>query len=182
MVALHLGQTAPDRIQRIVVIAPGPPGGIGVDEATAAYLRQVALGDAAVQAEGLAAMWGDRLSDRWRLHKAAKWREAADPRAAADYVDMFALRGLPDTSRTVAMPVLAITGERDAEIMRSGAVRGALATLCPHLEVIPLQDVGHYPMQEAPPLTYTLVERFLAPATSASPDTKPAIDHGSEGS
>jgi hypothetical protein len=46
--------------------------------------------------------------------------------------------------------------------MRSGAVTPALGPLCDRLAVSPLADCGHYPMQEMPPLTVALVERFLA--------------------
>lgn len=164
LVALHVGQIAAERIDRIVLITPPPPSGLGADEATVEYLRSVALGDRVQILACLEAMWGDRLSKRWQVHKAERWQNAANPRAAADYVEMFARHGLPDSKRKVTTPVLAITGEQDAEIMRSDAVRQALSPLCSDLIVQPINDVGHYPMQEAPPLTYTLVERFLASA------------------
>ncbi len=61
----------------------------------------------------------------------------------------------------IAVPVLAVTGEKDAEPMRSAAVTNGLSPLCEHLVVTPLADCGHYPMQEAPPLLVTIVERFL---------------------
>ena len=59
--------------------------------------------------------------------------------------------------------MLAITGEQDAPPMRSEAVKRALEPLCDDLVVMPLADSGHYPMQEMPPLTVALVERFLGP-------------------
>ena len=46
--------------------------------------------------------------------------------------------------------------------MRGDAVTQNLAPLCTYLTVTPLADVGHYPMQEMPPLTVALVERFLS--------------------
>jgi hypothetical protein len=45
--------------------------------------------------------------------------------------------------------------------MRREAVLLSLGPLCAQLEVTPLADSGHYPMQEMPPLTVALVERFL---------------------
>jgi pimeloyl-ACP methyl ester carboxylesterase len=107
-------------------------------------------------------MWGDRLSDRWIRFKVERWRACADPEAAARYVMMFAREGVPDPTARVAVPVLAVTGEHDAEIMRCEAVTRLLAPLCERLVVTPLADCGHYPMQEAPPLLVTLLERFLA--------------------
>ncbi len=75
---------------------------------------------------------------------------------------MFARDGLPDPTGTLAARVLAVTGEQDNEIMRREAVTKLLAPLCERLVVTPLADSGHYPMQEAPPLLVTIVERFLA--------------------
>jgi pimeloyl-ACP methyl ester carboxylesterase len=85
----------------------------------------------------------------------------SDPDAVAAHVALFGVTGLPDTTTPVACPVLAIAGEQDAPPMRSGAVLEALTPLCPSLTVAPLGDVGHYPMQEAPPLFAALVQRFL---------------------
>jgi pimeloyl-ACP methyl ester carboxylesterase len=93
---------------------------------------------------------------------ATDYGAGADPAAAASYVAMFARDGLFDPSARITVPVLAITGEQDAPPMRSGAVTSALGPLCDQLVVKPLADVGHYPMQEMPPLTVALIERFLA--------------------
>jgi len=60
------------------------------------------------------------------------------------------------------MPLLAVTGERDIEVMRRVAVTQLLAPICAQLVVTPLSDCGHYPMQEAPPLLVAIVERFLS--------------------
>ena len=75
---------------------------------------------------------------------------------------MYARDGLPDRTTRIAVPVLAITGEQDAPPMRCEAVTRALTPLCDQLVVEPLAEVGHYPMQEMPPRTVALLERFLA--------------------
>jgi 3-oxoadipate enol-lactonase len=168
LIALHLAQIQPARIERVVVIAPPPPTGLGADDATLDYLRSVASGDSRQRLAGLEMMWGDRLSPRWRAFKAARWQETADPQAASDYVDMFARHGLPEPARPIHMPVLAVTGEQDAEVMRADAVRTLLSPLCRNLFVQPIAESSHYPMQEAPPLTYSCVERFVLPADSGT--------------
>lgn len=162
LVALHLAQHAPERIERAVVLAPPPPRGFGVDEATLDRMRAMALGDDEARTRALRVMWGGRLSEAWVRFKAARWRAGADPEAVAGYVAMFARDGLPDPAARISAPVLAVTGEQDAEIMRREAASRHLAPLCDALSVIPLADCGHYPMQEAPPLLSTLLERFLS--------------------
>ena len=161
LVALHLAQQHAPRIERIVVLTPAPPTGLGVDDATLAASRALALADEATQFSYFTQRMGSRLPSAWTAFKAARWRATADPAAAATYVAMFARDGLPDATARISVPVLAITGEQDAPPMRSEAVTRALGALCDDLVVTPLVDCGHYPMQEMPPLTVALVERFL---------------------
>ena len=162
LVALHLAQHLPDRIDRAVVLTPPPPGGFGADDAMLDAMRAVGRGDDAKRMSSLRMRWGDRLSEGWMQFKAARWRASADPAAVAGYVAMFARAGLPDPTVRIHAPVLAVTGEQDAEIMRRDAVTRLLTPLCERLVVTPLADCGHYPMQEAPPLLVAVVERFLA--------------------
>lgn len=163
LVALHLAQHLPDRIDRAVVLTPPPPSGFGADGAAVEAMQAVARGDDSKRLHLLRAMWGDRLCERWLHFKAARFRACADPEAVAAYVPMFARDGLPDATARITVPLLAVTGEQDAEIMRREAVTRFLAPLCERLVVTPLADCGHYPMQEVPPLLVTILERFLGP-------------------
>jgi 3-oxoadipate enol-lactonase len=161
LVALHLAQHHADRISRAVVLTPPPPTGFGADDAAVAASRALALADDTTRSALLSQRFAARLSPGWTAYKVARWRAGADPAAAAAYVGMFARDGLPDPTARITVPVLAITGEQDSPPMRSGAVARALGPLCDQLTVSPLADSGHYPMQEMPPLTVALVERFL---------------------
>jgi 3-oxoadipate enol-lactonase len=162
LVALHLAQHHADRIERAIVLTPPPPTGFGADEAMIAGSRALALADDATRLSVFEQRFGTRLSPAWMKYKASQWRLHADPAAAAGYVTMFARDGLPDPLAPITVPVLAITGEQDAPPMRREAVMGSLGPLCTQLVVTPLADAGHYPMQEMPPLTVALVERFLS--------------------
>ncbi|GAA4987234.1 alpha/beta hydrolase [Kineococcus glutinatus] len=168
LVALHLAQHCPDRLVRAAVLCPPPPAGFGADEAGLAAPRAVARGDDEVRRARLSQMWGERLGASWLELKLRRWREAADPEAVAGYVAMFARDGLPEPAAPVRVPLLAVTGEEDVPVMRAAAVRELLAPLRPDVEVVPLAQVGHYPMQEAPPLLAAVLGRFLAQAPAGT--------------
>lgn len=161
LVVLHLAQQHSNRVERAVLLTPPPPGGFGADDATLSGLRALALADDETRAEQLAPRFGDRLSPGWMTYKLMRWRATADSYAVAGYSAMFAREGLPDLRTRIAIPVLAITGEQDAPPMRQEAVARDLKPLCEQLTVTSLADSGHYPMQEMPPLTVALVQRFL---------------------
>ena len=168
LVALHLAQHHVPFIERIVVLTPVPPRGLGADVATLNALRDAASGDDAKRLSMLELMWGDRLSPAWIRFKAERWRAGADADAVSEYVYTFARDGLPEPAIKIAAPVLAITGELDSPVFRKAAVTAALLPLADEALVVPLLESGHYPMQEAPPLVATLLERFLSGNTVRS--------------
>jgi pimeloyl-ACP methyl ester carboxylesterase len=161
LAAAHLAQHHPDRIDRVVLVTPPPPRGFGYDDATLAAVRALALGDDDRRTVGLRRMLGDRLSEGWLRFKVERWRATCDAEAAAAYVQSFGQRGLPDPTRAIEAPVLAIAGEEDAPPMRSTALGPVLAPLCKTLTITPFADCGHYPMQEMPPRFASTVERFI---------------------
>jgi 3-oxoadipate enol-lactonase len=162
LVALHLAQHTPERIERAVVLTPPPPTGFGADDATLAALVGLARAGDEVRVEAWQTRYGSRLSEGWARFKAERWSATSNREAVARYAPMFARRGLPDHSAKVSCPLLAVTGEQDIEVMRQAAVTKFLAPLCEQLTVTPLAECGHYPMQEAPPLLVAIVERFMA--------------------
>ena len=158
-VAMHLGQHAPGRLERIVLITPGPPRGFGANDAWL-HDAQSNTRDDTQRARMIRARFAERLSPGWAEHKCRRWLETSDAEAAAAYIAMYARDGLPEPQVPIAVPVLALTGEEDSPIMRSAAVREQLAPLCKQFELEAFTQCGHYPMQELPPRTVAVVERF----------------------
>ncbi|MEO6772363.1 MAG: alpha/beta hydrolase [Kofleriaceae bacterium] len=163
LVALHLGQHHADRVERIAVVTPAPIGGFGADAAAIERTRELADSGDAGRTAYLLERFAARLSPGWARFKAARWCATSDPAAVAGYFATFARDGLPTPTTPIDVPVLAITGELDAPPMRRAAVEPMLAAVCTRLEVASIAESGHYPMQETPPLTVALLERFFAP-------------------
>lgn len=173
LIALHLAQHHPDRIERTVLVTPSPPRGFGFDDPTIQGLRAGALGDDVARLGLLRHMQGDRLTEQWIRLKLERWRASSDPQAVAGYIPMWAREGLPDLAAKVASPLLAITGEEDQEDMRCDATAVALRPLADDLTMIPLAGCGHAPMQEMPPLFATVVERFLSGSQTVRQPVEP---------
>lgn len=162
LVAMHLAQHRPERIERAALLTPAPPTGFGVSDATLAVMQADTRGDDATRCATWQRAWGDRLGEGWIQFKVARWRACSDLDAVVDYIRMYAQTGLPDPQAPIRAPVLALTGGKDMETMRSEMVARLLSPLCAQLTVRSIADCGHYPMQEAPPRTVAIVERFLA--------------------
>ncbi|MET0387875.1 MAG: alpha/beta hydrolase [Polyangiales bacterium] len=161
LVAVYMAQRHPERIERVVLLTPAPPSGFGADDETLQGVWRLARGDDDLRRGWLQKRFGERLSRGWVGHKLARWRAAADPEAVAGYATMYALRGVPEPTKRISAPVLAITGEHDVESMRREPVTRMLAPICEQLKVTPIAEAGHYPMLETPPLLVALLEGFI---------------------
>jgi len=168
LVALYLGREHADRIGRVAVLTPPPLAGFGADAAAIEATRSLAHAGDAGRTAYLHQRFAARLSPGWARFKARRWCETSDPDAVAGYFAMFGRDGLPSPARAIGVPVLAITGELDAPPMRRAAVEPMLAAVCAKLDVAAIAESGHYPMQEAPPLTVALLEQFLASRATPS--------------
>lgn len=160
LITMHLAQRCA-RLARIVLITPPPPRGFGADDAWLRESQATAADDDKRAAMVRERFSTGRLSPGWARFKSERFVATSDPGAAAAYIPLYARDGLPEPERPIPVPVLAITGEQDMPLMRREVVNQALAPLCAELEVAALTESGHYPMQEMPPLTVALIERFL---------------------
>ncbi len=157
LIALDLAQQHPTRVACAVLLTPPPPRGFQAPPEQLAAIRAIALADDA----GRARYFAHRFTEPgFGAFKATRWRATADPAAAADYVYTFARDGMPDAHTRITPPMLAVFGEDDSPPLRREAVEPSLSLRCNHLAVTTL-PVGHYPMQEMPPQTVAVVERFL---------------------
>jgi len=161
LVVQRMAQLAVERIARIAAITPVPPSGASLDAGTAAFLQSLALSDDASRFAALSATAGTRLSETWIKFKLRRWRETAQPEAAAKYVEMWGCTDISARAHGTATPILIIAAAQDSPMFQAAALEAAMLPYYPNAKVVSLGESGHYPMQEQPPLLATLLERFL---------------------
>jgi pimeloyl-ACP methyl ester carboxylesterase len=161
LVAQRIAQLAPERATRIVLTTPVPPTSLKLDAEMAGLMRGLALATDEQRVGALKNAWGDRLSESWIRFKARRWREAADPEAAAAYVDMWGATDVSEDARAVRAPILMVACAQDAPHFQAAAIDAWRQQYYPHASITTLHDSGHYPMQELPPLFATVIESFL---------------------
>jgi 3-oxoadipate enol-lactonase len=159
LVAQQVAASAADRVASLVLLTPVLPGGMGAPDDAIEYLEAAAI-DESRRREALAGQWGERLSPAWLDFKLRRWSESARPDACRGYVRMFGTERVVGAAR-LDLPVLAIVGGQDNPPFVEPTVRAGMAAAYARLEVAVYPGVGHYPMQEAPPMLASDVERFL---------------------
>jgi pimeloyl-ACP methyl ester carboxylesterase len=162
IVAQKLAQALGARVERVVLVTPVAPSGMGLDDTMYGMSQQLALATDERRLVGAKMMWGDRLSETWIRFKLAQWRDAALPAAAAAYVDLWGRTDVSAGAGAVTAPMLLVACEQDQPPFRREAVDAWRRKYYPHASLVSFAESGHYPMQEAPPLLATAIERFLS--------------------
>ena len=161
LIVQRIAQLAPDRILRIVAVTPVPPTGPGLDQSTVVLFRYIALADDDQRFSAISPMWGTRLSETWIRYKLRRWRETANPAAAAQYLEMWGCSDISQDARGIETPMLIIASAQDAPPCQAGALEASMLPYYANAKVISLGESGHYPMQEQPPLLATAIENLL---------------------
>ncbi|MBC7926237.1 MAG: alpha/beta hydrolase [Bryobacteraceae bacterium] len=162
LIVQRIAQLAPDRIARIVAITPVPPGGLGLDDPALEFHRSLALADDETRFSLLGALRGKRLSETWTRYKLRRWRETASPAALVKYAEMWGCTDISPGAFGMQTQMLIIAAGQDAPPFREDALRSSMLPFYPNAQLMSLDESGHYPMQEQPPLLATVIERFLA--------------------
>ncbi len=150
---------APDRVNKLVAVAPVPASGVPFDDATyGMFERAVADEETACKIVGFST--GGRLSPTWVRHIATYPKKAALDEAFSGYLPSWARSDFHREIEGNPVPVLVTIGEFDGaineELMRATYVRWY-----PNAELVVVANAGHYPMNETPVALATLMEAFL---------------------
>jgi len=150
---------APQRVRKLVGVAPVPAAATPFDEAgwglfdgAAANVenRKIIIGFST----------GNRLTDTWLAHMASYSAQTAAPEAFAAYLRAWAKEDFSAEVQGRDVPVKVIVGEHDLAIS-ADVMRGTFLAWYPKSELEVMPNAGHYPMDETPIALATSIEAFL---------------------
>ena len=151
---------APDRVRRLVGVAPLPPGGIPFGDSEWSLFTSAAHSPAS-RAVIVNHATGSRLPPAFVDHIVRHSVDQADPQAFGCYLPSWARPDVLARVKGNEVPVKVITGEFDptqpAEFMEQ-----AWLQVYPNSELEVLRGAGQYPMFETPAALAMCIEEFLA--------------------
>lgn len=150
---------APERVEKLIGIAPVPAAPYAMDDATHALFHGAAE-DPAKRRAILDLVTGNRASRHWLDRMVEHSLGVSRPEAFAGYLASWQPLDLSSAVKGNTVPVLVIVGEYDlaltAEVMRA-----TWQAWYPDCRIVTARGSGHYPPHETPVAFATEVEAFL---------------------
>lgn len=158
--ALRVLATAPERVRRIVGIAPVGASPTPFDEQT----RELFFGAPDDPQKRYAIVdftTGNRNTATWVSRTVAHSLEQSTVEAFRGHLESWTGADFAAELDGVQVPALAVVGEHDPALGEA-TIRQTWCALLPKVQVEVVANAGHYPPDETPVQTATVVERFLA--------------------
>ncbi|MFI8852630.1 alpha/beta fold hydrolase [Streptomyces sp. NPDC053499] len=150
---------APERVRRMVGIAPVPASGVPLRGEQWELFAQAAQRPANRRAI-IDLSTGNRRPDAWLDLMVERSLSCTDPEAFRAWLDSWALEDFHEQVRDCRVPVRLVVGDGDpvlsAEMVRTTWLRWYSAA-----ELVEVPAAGHYPLDETPLETVRAVEDFL---------------------
>ncbi|MEU2722078.1 alpha/beta fold hydrolase [Streptomyces smyrnaeus] len=150
---------APERVCRMVGIAPVPASGVPLQGEQWELFAQAAQRPANRRAI-IDLSTGNRRPDAWLDLMVERSLSCTDPGAFRAWLDSWALEDFHEQVRGCRVPVRLVVGDGDpvlsAEVVRTTWLRWYTAA-----ELVEVPAAGHYPLDETPLETVRAVEDFL---------------------
>jgi pimeloyl-ACP methyl ester carboxylesterase len=162
-----------DRVDHLVLIAPGGYPNLGVADEPAPVPQQVRLFLTAAPMAGVRAATAVLYADPSRITQAQLERiqammsiEGIGP-ALVQRIEQFTLPDPNPVLREIETPTLILWGQRDVMISPQHGPRFAAAM--PDASLVLIEDAGHMPVEEQPGATAQAVRAFLAASQDPVP-------------
>ncbi|WP_327168990.1 alpha/beta hydrolase [Streptomyces subrutilus] len=150
----------PERIEKLVGIAPVPAAPYVMDEATHALFHGAAR-DPDKRRAIIDLVTGHRVGRHWLERMVAHSLAISRPEAFAAYLESWRTLDLSSAVKGNTVPVLALVGAYDLALTAE-LIRDTWQAWYPDCRVVVLPGSGHYPPHEAPVAFTTETEAFLA--------------------
>ncbi|MGW0736996.1 alpha/beta fold hydrolase [Streptomyces sp. NPDC002851] len=151
---------APERVERLVGLAPVPAGTYEMDEPTRELFYGAAQ-DPAARRTILDLVTGNRASGYWLDRMVRHSLDVSREEAFAGYLADWQPLDLSDAVKGNPVPVLVLVGSYDLALT-ADVMRATWQVSYPNARIVTVPGAGHYPMHETPVALATEVERFLS--------------------
>ncbi|MFJ3513640.1 alpha/beta fold hydrolase [Streptomyces sp. NPDC090131] len=150
---------APERVEKLIGLAPVPAGPYAMDDATHSLFHGAAT-DPEKRRAILDLVTGNRVSRHWLDRMVAHSLAVSRPEAFAGYLASWQPLDLSAAVKGNTVPVLVLVGEYDLAIT-PGVMRATWQASYPDCRIVTIPGSGHYPPHETPVAFVTEVEAFL---------------------
>ncbi|MBP2295980.1 alpha/beta fold hydrolase [Azospirillum rugosum] len=168
LIAQAMAAKGRDRLKSLVAVTPVPASGFKTDEAGLQRLAAIVDADDAMRG-AIKARVAQRYTDGWVDYKLAIARNATGREAMLGYLKMFTGTDVSAEVAGLDLPVLLITGADDIPFYQEAAERPKFEQAYKNLTVERIENAGHYPMLQTPPLLLAKIEAFVAANAKAKP-------------
>lgn len=159
MVAQRILLDAPDRIERIVAVAPVPASGVRFDRDTMTLFEGASTSLSKCR-DIINFGTGNRLSPAWTDRMARAALESTRPEAMRSYLSVWTGSDFSHEISGNGIPIKIIVGEYDPA-QTEELMRNTYLPWYPNAEFQLLKNAGHCPIDELPVLLATSIESFL---------------------
>ncbi|WP_079406476.1 alpha/beta fold hydrolase [Streptomyces sp. 3211] len=150
---------APERVEKLIGLAPVPAEPYAMDDATHALFHGAAT-DPGKRRTILDLVTGNRVSGYWLDRMVAHSLTVSRPEAFAGYLASWQPLDLSSAVKGNTVPVLVLVGEYDLAITPD-VMRATWQASYPDCRIVTIPGSGHYPPHETPVAFVTEVEAFL---------------------
>lgn len=161
MVAQLIALKAQDRIKSVTAITPVPACGSPAPDDVMGFLEDAASANDESAGQIVGFMTGGRHAQSFIDYKVSRWRETSLPQARVAYLHMFAQTDFSDKIKGLKTPFLILVGAHDAEGHSAPVMQQTFCQYYPNVELVTIQNAGHYPMQETPVFLAGTFETFM---------------------
>lgn len=149
LIGHHLAVVSADRLKNLIFFCPVPPGGFQASAADQDKMRHVSNDRSAIR-QAILARGGDLESEDWLDRKEEIAWTASSAETKRAYLKMFLAPVTPAPLKSELPSAHIFCGEADLPFYRKPSLEKEFAPYYSQLNIVSLEQCGHYPMLQKP--------------------------------